>query len=82
VLHARDDATVPVRSARDFVEALEDAALPPPGELRYLEYEAAGHGEIMIELMSPRPVGALPTIAYDFVRACSLQDEPSSSERL
>ena len=52
VLHAADDGTVPVRSAREFVEALESTGLSP--DVRYVEYERAGHGEIMVSLMSPR----------------------------
>ena len=73
VLHARDDRTVPVTSARDFVAALKGVA-PADGEApSYHEYEAAGHGEIMIALMSRAEADALPAIAQDFVRACGMR---------
>jgi len=69
VLHARDDSTVPVASAREFVEALQ--ALGAAADLKYREFERAGHGEIMVELMSPKPVAELRPIAAEFVRECS-----------
>ena len=78
VLHAADDSTVPVSSARAFVAALESvlggAAKPSPTDgpslVCYQEYEKAGHGEIMLALMSGKSMEELPAIAADFVREC------------
>ena len=52
VLHAADDRTVPVRSAREFVEALRGAG----GAVAYREWPTGGHGEIMISLMGRTPL--------------------------
>ena len=83
VLHGSDDKTVPVQSARDFVHALAGVVEEEPdggggessrarGRVRYVEYERAGHGEVMIALMSRTSGDELPQIARDFVReACS-----------
>ena len=68
VLHAIDDKTVPVRSAREFVEALGGAPIAPH-ELRFKEYEKAGHGEIMLSLMSRQPTSELPAVCRDFVES-------------
>ena len=54
---------------REFVEALRAAPAAPPGGLRYEEFEVAGHGEVMIALMSTAAVGDLPPICRDFVRS-------------
>ena len=69
VLHAADDGTVPVRSAREFVEALESTGLSPV--VRYAEYERAGHGEIMVSLMSAkeRDEEGVREIGREFVRS-------------
>eukprot|EP00966_Prymnesium_polylepis_P326163 7382085-Prymnesium_polylepis.1 len=70
VMHAADDNTVPVRSAREFVGALRDAE----GEeaVEYQEYAEAGHGGVMISLMGRTPLQELPEaqarITQDFVR--------------
>ena len=69
VMHAADDKTVPVRSAREFVGALREAE----GEeaVEYHEYAEAGHGEVMISLMGRTPLQDLPEaqarITQDFV---------------
>ena len=82
VLHGSDDKTVPVQSARDFVHALAGVVEEEPdggggessrarGRVRYVEYERAGHGEVMIALLTASG-DELPQIARDFVReACS-----------
>ena len=70
VLHARDDTTVPVQSARGFAEALR----PVAPHLRYDEYERAGHGEVMIALMSKATMEELPEMGRDFVRAVGMRD--------
>ena len=70
ILHGRDDSTVPVSSAREFVAAAVQAGLDAD-RLRYKEYGQAGHGEVMLALMSRSPIGALPEIARDFIREVS-----------
>jgi len=67
VLHARDDATVPISSSRCFVNALRAAVrahgYPQDDEgddvgdvlIDYREYGRAGHGEAMLKL-----TGAVP----------------------
>ena len=52
VLHAADDGTVPVRSAREFVDALSKAG----ADVRTLEYAKGGHGEIPLALMGAAPL--------------------------
>jgi len=68
VLHAADDGTVPVTSAREFVAALRGVG----GEVAYKEVAAAGHGEIMIALNQRTPLEQLPAdlaeITTAFVR--------------
>ena len=66
VLHAADDKTVPVQSARDFVAALEATGASP--HVDYREFARAGHGEIMLALMAPTGADALPAIASQFVQ--------------
>ena len=72
VLHALDDRTVPVSSARDFIAALQAVTGANVCRVRYSEQ--AGHGEIMLALMSRSTIDELPAIASDFVRACSLRE--------
>ena len=68
VLHARDDRTVPISSAREYARALLDAGALRAEELRVEEAERGGHGEIMVALMSRSPLESLPAIAREFVR--------------
>ena len=68
VLHAADDSTVPVTSAREFVDALRLAPCVPDN-LDYKEYKSGGHGEIMIQLMSRAPLQELTGIAREFVES-------------
>ena len=42
--------------------------------LRYDEYERAGHGEVMIALMSKATMEELPEMGRDFVRAVGMRD--------
>ena len=64
-----DDGTVPVRSPREFAEELQAVGVP----CALQEHAKAGHGEIMIALMSRKDDDELPAIARDFVRlACSV----------
>ena len=39
--------------------------------MRYVEYERAGHGEVMLALMSRARLEQLPQIARDFVAEAS-----------
>ena len=76
ILHAADDGTVPIRSARDFSAALATAT---DGEGTLVEYEAAGHGEVMLALMQPPSnqeelPGDLAQMADAFVELATLAD--------
>lgn len=64
VLHAEDDGTVPVRSAREFVHALRRAAGQRSDVHTYAEFGRGGHGEVMVALAGHEPLTALePHIA-------------------
>ncbi|KAL1500349.1 hypothetical protein AB1Y20_013013 [Prymnesium parvum] len=70
LLHAADDKTVPIRSAREFTAALKQAQGEDAVSLR--EYAQGGHGEVMLNLMGRKRLDQLPysqvRIAVDFIR--------------
>jgi acetyl esterase/lipase len=59
VLHAEDDGTVPVRSAREFMHALRRAAGKKADAHTYEVFGRGGHGEVMVALAGHQPVAAL-----------------------
>ena len=81
VLHAADDSTVPVTSAREFVDALRLAPCVPDN-LDYKEYKSGGHGEIMIQLMSRTPLQELTGVAREFVESVGVQRNQTSGSEL
>ena len=82
VLHAADDTTVPVTSARDFVAALDgafgeggaqeangdraDRGISAQKAVQYLEYAEGGHSEILVALASE---GGNELFVRDFCQA-------------
>ena len=66
---AAKKAPVSKKAAAKKVTEKKIAAKKTPA-LRYHEYEKAGHGEIMLALMSSEGMEGLPAIAADFVREC------------
>ena len=79
VLHAADDGTVPVASAREFVEALRAVG----GDVAYSEVGVAGHGEVMIALMGRTPLAELPAgladITTRFVSSAAAEESLSEA---
>jgi hypothetical protein len=64
VLHAKDDGTVPVCSAREFVHALHLAAGQNAEAHTCAEFDRGGHGEVVVALAAHEPLTALePHIA-------------------
>lgn len=75
VLHAADDGTVPVSSAREFVEALRGAG----GAVAYREWPTGGHGEIMLSLMGRTPLEDLEPAGLAAISSAFVQEATSSS---
>lgn len=93
VIHAADDRTVPVRSAREFVTALrdatagaegeeaEDGSRPRPALLAYEELRVGGHGDAMVALAGPEPFEAMPAMAARFVEAILGPDNKTGADQ-
>lgn len=73
VLHAADDGTVPVSSAREFVEALRGAG----GAVAYREWPTGGHGEIMLSLMGRTPLEDLEPAGLAAISSAFVQEATS-----
>ena len=74
VLHAADDGTVPVSSAREFVEALRGAG----GAVAYREWPTGGHGEIMLSLMGRTFLEDLEPAGLAAISSAFVQSEVTS----